>query len=143
MNNKAQGEYATKIVIAELAKLGIDIALPMSDNLPFDLVAILNGKLYKVQVKSSTQSSSGTVLFTFRRVNWWKKTAVNYSFGETDILIGYDMYSDTCYVFEPDQFVDKSTITLRKIKTKNNQLKNCNAAADYILCKDRITKILQ
>ena len=37
-NNKQLGEMGERVAIGELAKYGIDVLLPMSDNLPFDFV---------------------------------------------------------------------------------------------------------
>lgn len=39
-NNKQLGEIGERIAIGELAKYGIDVILPLSDNLPFDFVAL-------------------------------------------------------------------------------------------------------
>jgi len=52
-NNKHLGEIGERIAIGELSKFGIDILLPMSDNLPFDFLAYVNNKFYKCQVKTT------------------------------------------------------------------------------------------
>ena len=46
-NNKHLGEIGERIVIGELSKYGLDIMLPMSDNLPFDFLIYYKGKFYK------------------------------------------------------------------------------------------------
>ena len=37
-NKKQLGEIGERIAIGELSKYGLDILLPMSDNLPFDII---------------------------------------------------------------------------------------------------------
>ena len=39
-NNKQLGEIGERVVIGELAKLKIDVLLPMTDNLPFDFAIL-------------------------------------------------------------------------------------------------------
>ena len=50
-NKKQLGEIGE--AIGELSKYGLDILLPMSDNLPFDFVIYYNNKFYRTQVKAS------------------------------------------------------------------------------------------
>lgn len=46
-NKKQLGEIGERIAIGELSKYGLDILLPMSDNLPFDFVIYYNNKFYR------------------------------------------------------------------------------------------------
>lgn len=52
-NKKQLGEIGERIAIGELSKYGLDILLPMSDNLPFDFVIYYNNKFYRTQVKTT------------------------------------------------------------------------------------------
>ena len=49
-NNKQLGEMGERVAIGELAKYGIDVLLPMSDNLPFDFVVFHNNKFFVTPV---------------------------------------------------------------------------------------------
>ena len=109
-----KGDAGMAFVIAVLTTHGIKIALPISEHLPFDLIAISNtGELRKVSVKyrkarddkvevllrSKWSASQGT------RQRRWKK-------GEVDVHAIYCPDTGDCY-FVPDKDVRKSTITLR------------------------------
>jgi len=141
INNKAQGEYAVKLAIGELAKYDIDVAFPISDNLPFDLVAIKDGKLFKVQIKSSTQSSEDLVIFNLKRSNWWKKTSVNYTRADTDVVIAYDMIDNAFYGFTPDDFEGKTALKVRKREVTSGQSKKCRYAKDCALNSERVEQL--
>lgn len=70
MNKKQFGEIGERIAIGELAKFGIDVMLPMTDNLPFDLVIFYNNKFFKCQVKTSNRvNSKGVISFSIRSNN--------------------------------------------------------------------------
>lgn len=106
-------------VIATLTTHGIKIALPISEHLPFDLIAISNdGELRKVSVKyRSARDGKVEVLL---RSKWsaaqgtkqrrWRK-------GEVDVHAIYCPDTTQCY-FVPDAHVHKATITLRLVAPK-------------------------
>ena len=59
---KTKGDIGVAKVIADLAQHGIDIALPLSEHQPFDLIAILDNQIVgRVQVKYRTAKSNKTV----------------------------------------------------------------------------------
>lgn len=142
-NNKHKGENAQKFVIAALARYDVEVALPMSDNLPFDLIAIYKGHLFKVQVKSSSKSEGGegSISFKCTSSNWWKKTTKKYTSQDTDILIGYDYENGGVYLLSPHNFVNRRSFTIRKTSSKNNQKKRMNLAADYELSEKRLKEV--
>lgn len=111
-NNKQLGEMGERVAIGELAKYGIDVLLPMSDNLPFDFVVFHNNKFFKCQVKT---------------------------IDEVDVVICCDL--DTIYLFPMSELVDRRTITLRTETSKNGQVKGINFTKDYVISEDRISKI--
>lgn len=102
------------MVIATLTTKGVKIALPISEHLPFDLVAISpEGKLRKVSVKY--RSSRDGKIEVLLRSKWnaaqgtrqrrWKK-------GEVDVHAVFCPDTGQCY-FVPDDQVRKATISLR------------------------------
>lgn len=143
-NPKAEGEKGEAITIGELAKWDIQVALPMSDNLPIDLVLFYNNKLWKAQVKScgqiTTTNSTGSVPFDLTTSNWYKKTTKKYLSDEIDIMLLCDY--ENVYILGPEDFNNRSGFSIRKTKPKNNQSKGINMAEDYILSQERIDKVL-
>ncbi len=109
-----KGDAGMAMVIAALTTSGIKIALPISEHLPFDLIAISNdGELRKVSVKY--RSARGGKIEILLRSKWsasqgtkqrrWRK-------GEVDVHAVYCPDTSACY-FVPDTDVRKATITLR------------------------------
>ena len=140
-NNKAKGEKAQSIVIGHFAKYGIVVALPMSDNLPWDFIAIVKDELYKVQVKSADEtrdSDEKRVNFSFRTSNWWKKTTKKYNRKEVDAFIGCDFIDDKVFLFSYKQFENRRSFTIRK---DGKRWKKCNDESLFILSEKRINEV--
>lgn len=144
MNNKKKGEIGERIAIGELSKFGLDIILPMSDNLPFDFLIFVDNKFYKCQVKSSFQVSSdseGAIFFSLVSNNWYSKTEKLYTSNDIDLFILCD--GSNIYLFSQKELEGKKGITIRTKPTKNCQLKNINLAKDSIISEFRLKQLLK
>lgn len=143
MNPKARGEKGQRIVIGELAKYNIDVAIPLTDNLPFDLIIIYGGKLFKAQVKSSGRSgkqSVGNIMFSLTSYNWYQGTSKKYTKYDCDILFLCDY--EHVYLLAPSQFENRRSFSIRQKPSLNGQSKGCNTHNDYILSLKRIEDVL-
>lgn len=139
MNTKGKGEKAQLIVMGEFARLDIPVLVPLSDNLPFDFVAVIDGKLKKVQVKSSERiNGSGAREFSLKTTNWNKGTIKGYTEQDCDLIICYDHESEDMYVLKPKSFVGAKSFAVRKEKPKNNQIRDINLHEDFVLTKARL-----
>jgi len=142
VNAKLKGERGQSIVIGELGKWGIDVAIPMSDNYPFDFI-IIGEKLLKVQVKSTTEvTANGAVLFSFTSNDWYTGITKNYSTKDCDIIIGLDLRTFDVYLFGPEDFENKNGISIRKTTPKNGQSLGIHFHDNYIICEKRIKDTL-
>ena len=140
-NHKQLGEIGERIAIGELAKFGIDILLPMSDNLPFDFVIVFDNKFYKCQVKTSTEKSENDSLrFSLTSNNWNQGTVHKYTKDEVDIIICCDL--KTIYLFKFSEVEEKENIFIRETDTKNGQKKGIWFAKDYIISESRLSSVL-
>lgn len=140
-NCKQIGEVGERIAIGELAKYGIDVLLPMSDNLPFDFAIFYNNKIYKCQVKSTnTRTASGGLEFSLTSNNWNKGTKYSYSKEDYDILILCDLTN--IYLLRFEEVEGKSVFTIRDSPPKSNQVKGIHLASDYIISEERLEKVL-
>ena len=63
MHPKWQGMVGESQVLAKFIELGIPVSIPFGDNCSYDLIAEFNGKLNKIQVKSSSQTREGKTNF--------------------------------------------------------------------------------
>jgi len=53
MSTKLKGDIAEQAAILKILELGWGVAKPVGDRLPYDLIADINGKLAKLQIKSA------------------------------------------------------------------------------------------
>ncbi len=140
MNGKYFGEIGQNVVIGEFAKYGIGMAVPLGDNLPFDLIAIVENKLYKLQIKSSSQGvENETVLFSFCSNDFYTGEIKRYSKQEVDFVIGVDLRSYQLYLF--DEFEKQRGMTIRLSMPKNGQKRGFNWHEDFALNLAKIKEV--
>jgi len=142
MNHKQIGEIGANCVIGDLSKYGLGIAVPLSDNLPYDLIVIANEKLFKVQVKSSTVNTKREYIsFDLRTNNWLKGTSKKYTDKDCDIVICYDLVENKSFLLLPNDFKNKGTFAIRYKKPLTNNQYNSNWCEDYIISNKRIKEV--
>ena len=79
MTTKEQGIIGQAKVLSQFESLGIPVSIPFGDNLPYDLIIDVYGKLYKIQVKTSSQTKDGKTDFGIKRNrNNTNKTYISY-----------------------------------------------------------------
>jgi hypothetical protein len=126
-----KGDKGAAYVIATLTSHGVKIALPLSEHLPFDLIAISpEGKLAKVSVKYRT-ARKGVVEVALKS-KWDARRGTKSKRWERGAVDGHAIYcpeTETCY-FVADRDLTTSTITLR-IKDPGRKAANIRLAADY------------
>lgn len=132
-HTKDKGDKGTGNVIADLLSKGIQVCLPLSEHLPFDLIGVKpDGSLMRVSVKYRTLRK-GSVFVSFSSSysdsHGVHTKAVDKSL--IDLLAIYCPESNEVYYVIPSKF-DKS-VTLRVEETKNNQIKGINLAKDYLI----------
>lgn len=139
-NVKHLGEIGERITIGILSQFGMDIMLPMTDNLSFDLVIWYNNKFYKCQVKTTMgKTPTGAYRFGLTSNNWYSKTEYVYQKGDYDVLICCNM-SDI-FLFKFEEVEGKSNLYLRDTPTKSGQKKGIWFTWDYKISKERIEKV--
>lgn len=141
-NSKNLGEIGERIAIGELAKFGIDVLLPMSDNLPFDFIVFKNNKFFKCQVKTTKSVTEyNSLRFSLTSNNWNKGTEHKYTSDEVDVFICCDL--NTIYLFKFDELIGKKDLCLRYSKPKNNQDKGMWFAQEYRISNEIIEKVFK
>lgn len=131
-HTKDKGDRGTGNVIADLLSKGIQVCLPLSEHLPFDLIAVNNdGTLLRVSVKYR-EIKNGCVNVSFRSSYSDSKGVHTKHIDKNliDLLAIYCPQTNTTYYVNPHKF-DKS-VTLRVEESKNNQTKGINLAKDYL-----------
>ena len=122
MNSKRIGNIGEAKVLAKFVEMGIPIYIPFGDDEKADLVAEFNGKLNKIQVKTSIKSKNGCSIFdltssTAHRTNGGRR---KYSNSEIDYFALYSLDRDKIYLMKaPDN--PMTAITIRFEDTKSGK----------------------
>ena len=103
--NKIHGAAAEMLVAHELMRLGYGVALPLTDSEPYDLIAIKNGKLWRLQVKATGVVSYGNYRILFCHGHKTKKA---YTKKDCDFIVSVIYYPTGTGVY---------VIPVEKIKT--------------------------
>ena len=134
MNSKRIGNIGEAKVLAKFVEMGIPIYIPFGDDEKADLVAEFNGKLNKIQVKTSIKSKNGCSIFdltssTAHRTNGGRRT---YSNSEIDYFALYSLDRDKIYLMKaPDN--PMTAITIRFEDTKSGKKIGVNYESDFLI----------
>jgi hypothetical protein len=122
-HTKDKGDLGVACVIADLARHEIDVALPLSEHWPFDLLAISpDGRLAKVSVKYRTMSDAGTVRIVAKSC-WADRHGTHsrpHSHGDYDAVAVYCPTTDRCYYVAARDLQSNAT-ALRILDSRNGQ----------------------
>lgn len=134
MNSKSIGNIGEAKVLCKFVELGIPVYTPFGDNEKADLIAEFNGKLNKIQVKTSIKAENGKIVFditssTIHRKNGEKHI---YTSDEIDYFACYNIARDKIFLFKVDE-VPNTTITIRYERPKNGQTQGIRFEEDYLL----------
>ncbi|OGO49870.1 MAG: hypothetical protein A2W37_16415 [Chloroflexi bacterium RBG_16_63_12] len=134
-HTKDKGDIGIGMVIANLMNNGIQVCVPISEHLPFDLVAISAGfALRKVQVKYRSVRN-GKISLSLRN-SYSDRRGVHVRQAARSSFDAYAVYCpETQKVYYvnvaeiPDRLVN--VFTLRVGRSKNNQIRGVNVAANF------------
>ena len=136
MTTKEQGIIGQARVLSEFESLGISVSIPFGDNLPYDLIIDVYGKLYKVQVKTSTQTKDGKTDFGIKknRINTKNTYISHYKENEVDFYALYAINRNKVFLI-PFQEAASNSIVIRYEYPKNNQISKIKMEEDYSIQK--------
>lgn len=123
-HTKDKGDVGLACVIADLLKHDIQVALPISEHLPFDLIAIHSlGHMLKVSVKYRVMTKTGCVKFETRSM-WNDRHGTHYRYHSADEYDAVAIYcpdTDECYYLLTSE-LSSSGRTLRITQPANKQV---------------------
>ena len=129
-HTKDKGDIGLVCVMADLLKHDIQVALPVSEHLPFDLVAIdPSGQTLKVSVKYRVMSNRGSISVRSQSV-WNDRNGTHYrrhGVGDYDAIAIYCPDTDECYYLRASELSPLVT-TLRITEPVNNQTRKIHMA---------------
>ena len=135
MNTKEIGNLTELQCITGLYELGCDISLPFGNSQKYDLIIDWKGKLYRVQVKHSSQITEpdGTPAAFVFKTRWQGHNTSGYTQNcytkeDTDFFATY--YNGKVFLI-PIEECSGAEKRIRIIPPKNNQRIGINFAEDY------------
>lgn len=132
-HTKDKGDKGLGFVIADLLSHGIQIALPISEHLPFDCIAINNkGDLFKISVKFRKKDKNGLLVVKLQST-WTDKNGVHRrpaKPGDFDVVAIYSPDTGRCHYMSAEDAMQSTSISLRVDPPKKAQ-KGMRFASDY------------
>lgn len=134
MNTKRIGNIGEAKTLCKFVEKGIPVYVPFGDNEKSDLIAEFNGKLNRIQIKTSVKAEDEKIIFnlvssTSRRKNGVKHIYTN---EEIDYFVCYNIERDKLFIISVDE-ASNSQLTIRYIKPKNGQILGVKFEEDYLL----------
>ncbi len=129
LSSKQKGNLTELQCISAFYELGYQCSIPYGENSRYDLIADIDGKLIKVQCKTSKEIEQGVIEFSCRscRSNTQSNLQRRYTADEIDYFATF--WNGKCYIVPISECsVSKK---LRFIPPKNGQKVGVNYAKNY------------
>lgn len=134
LSTKAKGNLTELQCITAFYQLGYQVSIPYGENSRYDFIADVNGKLIRVQVKTSSirHEAKGAISFSTAstRINSTKNITNKYTKNEIDYFATF--WNNKCYLVPVEETASREK-TLRFIPPANGQIKGITFAKDYEL----------
>lgn len=133
LTSKQKGNLTELQCLSAFVEQGCGISIPYGDNSKYDFIADIDGRLFKIQVKTSSLKDENAIKFSCRTTHVNCKGIKNerYSSNEVDFFATY--WKNQCYLIPINECsVEK---ILRFAPPKSGQLKGITFAKDYELVK--------
>ena len=135
-HTKDKGDLAVGQVIADLVRHGVQVLLPLSEHLPFDLVAVLllSGELRRIQVKYAS-ARNGALAITLRNSHA-DRHGVHTKRIRLDTIDAFAVFcpeANTVYYVRQDEISNgfRAEFSLRLKPAKNGQVRGTRPAANF------------
>lgn len=132
-NTQIQGAMTEQKCFLKCIESGFIVSKPLFDNARYDFILDANGKLYRIQVKTSHWTDDTKAAFVFNGYSQHSVGNGNKRMKYTNQEIDYFMTEqDNIFYLYPaneEGFVEKK---LRIIPPKSGQVKNISFAKDYV-----------
>lgn len=136
MQTKAIGNIGEAKVLCKFIELGVPVYIPFGDNEKSDLIAEFNGKLNRIQVKTSLKAEDGKMVFSLVSSTAHRKNGVKhiYTEDEIDYFALYNIERDKLFLV-PIHQAPNTALIIRYEKPKNNQTLGVHFEEDYVFEK--------
>lgn len=130
MNTKFIGNVGEAKTLSKFVELGIPVYIPFGDNEKSDLIAEFNGKLNKIQCKTSLSIKDNKICFSLVSSTFHRKNGVKhvYSNDEIDYFSLYNIETNILLLIPIETIEGMKSISFRVPfkEGKHNQFQNYN-----------------
>ena len=137
-HTKEKGDIGVAKIIADISVKGLKVLTPLSEHMPFDIVAysVEEDKFYKVQCKYSSKSDNGTINVKLFNSHSTKNgcSSSRYESNSFDVMAVYCPETD-CVYYLSSEITDryKNSIKLRVECARNGQVSDVNLAEKFLM----------
>jgi hypothetical protein len=126
---KRRGEIAEAAFLHKAASLGFSVAKPWGESDRYDFIVEVNGRCWRVQVKSAHVSALHG--YSFHACGKVRKN--RYTRRDIDFIVGYVVPDDVWYVIPIEAYADKTTIKVfPSSKRRMSRFEIYREAWDYL-----------
>ena len=129
MNTKQLGNIGEAKALCKIVSLHVPVYQAFGDNERSDLIADFNGKLQRIQVKTSEKCEDGKMTFSLVSSTMHRKNGVKHKYTkeEVDYFALYNIESDTLLLVPIELVLGRTTVTFNlEYKESRNQFKSLN-----------------
>lgn len=129
MTTKQIGNVGEAIALAGFVQMQIPVYIPFGDNERADLIAEFNGKLQKIQVKTSEKCEDGKVTFSLVSSTVHRKNGVKhvYTKDEIDYFVLYNIETHMLLLVPQERVAGMKAVTFQiEWKPSRNQYEALN-----------------
>ena len=140
LDSKKKGNLTEMLCMSAFMAQNCSVCIPFGDNSKYDFIADVDGHLFKIQVKTSSQSKGkeNAIKFSCRSTHVNCKGVQNIRYKKEDIDYFATYYNNQCYLVPVTECSAEKT--LRLAPTNNGQQKGITYATEYALEK-QLSKI--
>lgn len=128
MDSKQIGNITELEVLTYITKLGYQVSIPFGDRERYDQIWDINGKLLKIQVKTS-HGDENSITFSCRSSNRKQGKNISRTYTADEIDYFATFWNGKCYMIPIDQTSNSKTMRFKP--PKNGQIKGISFAKDY------------
>lgn len=133
LDSKQKGNLTELQCLTAFISQGCTVSIPYGDSSKYDFIADIDGKLLKIQVKTSSLKDENSIHFSCRTTHVNCKGVKNERYSSEDIDFFATYWDNKCYLIPIQEC--SATKTLRFVAPKSGQIKGINFAKDYELAK--------
>ena len=133
LNTVSIGDLGESYAIMKFTQVQAIVSKPLTNNARYDLIIEYNGKLYRTQVKTTSEIKDGKMEFATKTTNYfkgnWKSNP--YTHDEIDLFFLYCIENNWCGLYIPEEETIPQNLTIRLEPSKNNQRVGIRLAEGY------------